>query len=155
MRDLNYDLKQLCRHNRDGSYAPSGSRTHPRFDRRPSRGDGVPAYERPQPQAQARGEAGRALARREPLSRDHQEPDVGAQVVGREGRQGEHRRPQQRRLWHSGPGVRHQHFQSQGSRHGPAATNPHPVHPHLAAAAGRLRPEAGRVDQDRPEAGRS
>ena len=28
MRDLNYDLKQLCRHNRDGSYATQADREH-------------------------------------------------------------------------------------------------------------------------------
>jgi len=28
MRDLNYDLKQLCRHNRDGSYATRADREH-------------------------------------------------------------------------------------------------------------------------------
>ena len=28
MRDLNYDLKQLCRHSRDGSYATQADREH-------------------------------------------------------------------------------------------------------------------------------
>src|SRR5438552_15200315 len=28
MRDWNYDLKQLCRHNRDGSYATQADREH-------------------------------------------------------------------------------------------------------------------------------
>src|SRR5207253_10327138 len=28
MRDLNYNLKQLCRHNRDGSYATQADREH-------------------------------------------------------------------------------------------------------------------------------
>src|SRR5438093_1978222 len=28
MRDLNHDLKQLCRHNRDGSYATQADREH-------------------------------------------------------------------------------------------------------------------------------
>ena len=28
VRDLNYDLKQLCRHNRDGSYATQADREH-------------------------------------------------------------------------------------------------------------------------------
>ena len=28
MRDLNYDLKQLCRHNRDGSYATQADREY-------------------------------------------------------------------------------------------------------------------------------
>ncbi len=28
MRDLNYDFKQLCRHNRDGSYATQADREH-------------------------------------------------------------------------------------------------------------------------------
>ena len=69
MRDLNYDLKQLCRRNRDGSYRhPSGSGAHPGPDRRSAPRDGLPPYECPQPQAQACREAGRALARREPLS---------------------------------------------------------------------------------------
>ena len=51
--------------------------------------------------------------------------DVGAQVVGREDRQGEHHRSDQCCLRHSGSGVRNQPFQSQGARHGSATTNPH------------------------------
>ena len=43
MRDLNYDLKELCRHNRDGSYATQADREHILdLDRRSAPRDGLP-----------------------------------------------------------------------------------------------------------------
>ena len=70
MRDLNYDFKQLCRHNRDGSYATQADREHILdlvADQLHEMG--FRRYACPRLQAQARREAGRALARRETRSR--------------------------------------------------------------------------------------
>ena len=70
MRDLNYDLKQLCRRNRDGSYATQADREHILdliADQLHEMGF---RHMRAQPQAQARREAGRALARRGALARE-------------------------------------------------------------------------------------
>ena len=44
MRDLNHDFKELCRHNRDGSYATQADREHILdLDRRSAARDGLPA----------------------------------------------------------------------------------------------------------------
>ena len=116
MRDLNHDFKELCRHNRDGSYATQADRAHILdLVANQLHEMGVRGLARPGLQAPARADARRALARREARPGDDQEPDEPAALAGAEDRQGQHRRAHQRRLRHPGSGLRHQHLQSKGS----------------------------------------
>ena len=116
MRDLNYDLKQLCRHNRDGSYATQADREHIL--------DLI---------ADQLHEMGFRHMHAQSLKPKHVEKLVERWLAeelspgtiknrmsalrwwAREDRQGEHRRAHQRRLRHPGSGVRHQHLAKQRS----------------------------------------
>ena len=155
MRDLNHDFKELCRHNRDGSYATQADRAHILdLVANQLHEMGVRGLARPGLQAPARADARRALARREARPGDDQEPDEPAALAGAEDRQGQHRRAHQRRLRHPGSGVRHQHLKGKGAWQGTAREHPHALCPDVAALAGGLRPAPGSLDQDRPGQGR-
>ena len=99
---------------------PGRPRADARALRQPAPRDGLPAPARREPEAQARRGAARALEDREHLDRHAQEPARDAALVGREGRQGERRRPRQRRLRDRAAPVRHQPGQGQGPRPGEA-----------------------------------
>jgi hypothetical protein len=90
MRDLNYQLKELCRKNRDGSYASQAQRLalltlmanqlHELGYRHMEAQSLKPKH------VEA---SGQALARGRPRHRDDEEPHGGAPLVGGEGRAAE------------------------------------------------------------------
>ena len=107
MRDLNYDFKQLCRHNRDGSYATQADREHILdliADQLHEMGfrDCVPRALSP---STSRTWSPAGSPRNSP--RGPSRTGCGAALGGTEDRQGEHRRPYQRRLRHSRSRLRH------------------------------------------------
>ena len=64
MRDLNYELKQLCRRNRDGSYATQRDRQHIlMLIGESAQRDGLPAYESGKPETEARRGVSRSAGR--------------------------------------------------------------------------------------------
>ena len=109
MRDLNYDLKQLCRHNRDGSYATQADREHILdliADQLHEMG-----FRHMNAQSLKPKHVEKLVERwlAEELSPGTIKNRMSAlSVVGREDRQGKHHRPYQCRLRHPGSGVRHQ-----------------------------------------------
>ena len=109
MRDLNYALKQLCRRNRDGSYATQADREHMLdqiADQLEQMGfRQMDAHSLKPKHVEKLVERWLAEGRR---AGHDQEPHERAALVGGEGRQGERRRANQCRLRHSGSGVRHQ-----------------------------------------------
>ncbi len=155
VRDLNHDFKELCRHNRDGSYATQADRAHildliaNQLHEMGVRGLRAQGFKPRHVQMLVARWLGR-----EARPGDHQEPDERAALASAEDRQGQHRRAHQCRLRHPGSGVRHQHLQGKGAWQGTTRAHPHPRCPDVAALAGRLRPAPGGLDQDRSGLGR-
>ena len=121
MRDLNYALKQLCRRNRDGSYATQADREHILdliADQLQEMGfRDMDAHSLKPKHVEKLVE--RWLAENlSPGTIKNRMTTLRwwAEKVGKAKR----RRPHQRGLRHSRPRLRHQHFQSQGARHGTA-----------------------------------
>ena len=125
MRDLNYDLKQLCRHNRDGSYATQADREHlldqiaDQLDEMGFRQMDAHGFKPKHVEKLVE----RWLAERLAAGHD-QEPHERSALAGAEDRQGEHRRAHQCRLRHSGSGVRHQRVEGEGPRRRSAGRDP-------------------------------
>jgi len=79
------------------------ARAHSDHDRQPTARDGLPSHAGGEPEAQARGGAGRALEGGIALRRHEQEPDDRVALVGRESGQAKCARPGQRLLRHPAP----------------------------------------------------
>ena len=154
MRNLNYELKQLCRRNRDGSFATSAiasacstwwriSFTRWAIDTwlqqslKPKHVEGLVERWQAEGLPWARSRTGWRAA-----------------MVGREDRQTERHRPRQRPLRHRQPAVRHQRQQGAATDRRRARQDHGSVHGDVAAAAGGLRAAARGVDQDPSGVGR-
>ena len=151
MRDLNYQLKQLCRRNRDGSYATQADRERMlalfanqlhEMGFRHLRADSLKPKH-----VQALLERSEDRGH---LDRHPQEPTRDAALASREGRQGKRGRPRQRRLRDRAAPLRHQPGQGQGPRPDQGRRGALALRGDGAAAAGGLRAAARGVDEDPP-----
>ena len=127
---------------------PSQPGTHPDAHRQPAAGNGLRQHACPEPESQARREAGGTLAGGRVKRRHPQESDVHPALVGGEERQGQRRRQEQRRVRHCRPALRHQRQQSPPADLRRSRPGHRSVHAHVAPAASGIRPAARRVAQD-------
>ena len=112
MHDLNYELKQLCARNRDGSYATQANRERilTLIANQLREMGFVNMHVQSLKPKHVENLVERWLA--ESFRRDAQEPHGDPALVGREERQGQRRRQEQRRVRHSRSALRHQRQQS-------------------------------------------
>ena len=149
MQDLNYELKQLCARNRDGSYATQANRERiltlianqlreMGFVNMHVQSLKPKHVEALVQRWQAEGLSAGTLKNR------MSDPAL----VGGEDRQAQRRRQEQRSVWHSRPALRHQRQQSPRAHLRRSRPGHRSVHAHVAPAASNVWAAAQGVHQD-------
>ncbi len=117
LRDLNYQLKQICRRNRDGSFTTQRDRERLLTQIADQLHDLGYRHMSAQSLKPKHIEAsGQELARRGAVGRRDEEPAGGHSLVGAEGQSPECRCPFERPLRYPEPAVRDQRIQGQDGR---------------------------------------
>ena len=155
MRDLNHDFKELCRHNRDGSYATQADRAHildlvaNQLHEMGVRGLRAQGFKPRHVQMLVARWLGEKLAPGTIKNRMSQLRWL-AQKIGKdnivERTNAAYGIPDRVYVTNISKGK--------GAWQGTARGHPHPLCPDVAALAGGLRPAPGSLDQDRPGLGR-